>query len=129
MLCTLTELNWLICVKCSQPASQAVQKDDQYPPMLGVEDSLKNSNSNHSSLCRWMFIYRPPLSPVELQNLHKAESGPILPSAGQLTFSWKCTRVEMLAGVLIFWLFNWVSARLLHSCVLLILLSVDALIC
>lgn len=81
---------------------------------------FKNWNSKKSSARRWIFVQRLTLSSVQLQNLCKAESGPkqpstILPSAGLLVFSWKCTRVEMVAGVLIFWFLNSVLACLLHS--------------
>lgn len=70
----------------------------------------------HRRIC----IYSLTLSPVQLQHLCKAESGPNPPrtdllSLGLIIFNHEHTAVEMIAGVVIFWFLNSVSACLLHS--------------
>lgn len=102
-------------------SASSVRWDEQYGTRLWVEDIIsKNFSSSKSPVCGWIFIYRLTLSPVELQNCCKTESGPnqpstILPSPGLFIFSFNYSRVEMIAGVVIFWLLNSVSAHLLHS--------------
>lgn len=70
----------------------------------------------HRQIC----IYSLTLSPVQLQHLHKVQSGPNPPrtdllSLGLIIFNHEHIAVEMIAGVVIFWFLNSVSACFLHS--------------